>query len=103
MSTREKPLMLKSADDDARRNALRAGKTLNCSEAAVSFRAKGLHRRHWNQEIRCELIGLFFLPVAAVLFFDEKSALAMQQNMSGFMEKGEPEMVVGFVPQTELD
>src|ERR1700675_29425 len=58
----------------------------------------------WNQPFPCERICLKFLFVlGSVLGFNDNSPFPMQQNMCCFVEEGEPQMIVGLVPETKLN
>src|SRR6266853_1501601 len=58
----------------------------------------------WNQPFLCKRIRLKFLFVlGSILGFNDNSPFPVKQNVRGFVEKGEPQMIVGLVAETQLN
>ena len=86
--------MLKSSDHEAGRDSNLFGKPTDGAETETASRAETLIVRLRNQEFAGKGVGLRFAWIAGgdfrVAVFHKHRALAVLQNMSGFMEKREP-------------
>ena len=96
--------MLQAADDNTWRDTNGFGKSGNSllREVGLADEIGKIPRR--NQVIAGENICfMLFAFIDATEPFEKQIFLAMQENMSGFVEEGKPEMVVALVAQAELD
>ena len=97
--------MLKHADDDAGRDSLPFGERPNRKLAARRRGDELFPLAPGNQGPRRPLVRLLLFKVgpAAVQLIDENTLLAVKQDVRGFVEEAEPEVVIRLVACTELD
>ena len=101
--------MLKPSHDNSRGNANLLCETPNIGFAQSAGFDESLVLVRRDEKILCKAIRLLFLftatdvPASFVFCLDEDILFPMKKNMARFMKEGEPEMVVAFAPQTQLD
>ena len=108
VGVREQPLVLETADDDARGDTEFGGESFDalCAETAELTESSQLV--FWNEEFGGEGVGLLLLAeglliVGAVLSFDKDVAFAVLEDVGAFVEEGEPEKIVFFATEAELE
>ena len=95
--------MLQPSHDDARRDA-----DLFCDleNRCLTHRRglqQALERRGRNQEVRREHIRLSDQAFFVGTVINKDLTLSVEKEMGSFMEEAEPEVIIGFVAQAELD
>ncbi len=94
MTHRQKSVVLKSANDNARSdpNGFRKGNHVGAGEDADILQSPVLRSR--DQGIGGKSVRLLLLVALAIGAFDEHLFRAVEQNVSGLVEETEPELVV---------
>src|SRR6266478_2985966 len=99
--------MLKASGDNSGCNAHPCGESANSCNAEIAVSAKDLVIIRWNEQFLCKGVCLRFawisISVALVEGFDENRTFAMFHYMPGFMEKREPQLVIGLSSQAQLN
>jgi hypothetical protein len=56
-----------------------------------------------DQKVSRECVRLLLLPTHRTVPFEEDGPFFVEQDVTCFMEEREPQLVVGLVPQAELE
>ena len=99
----EEAFVLQPSHDDARRDADLFCDPENCCLTHRRDLQQALERGWGNQEVRREHIRFCLQAVLSGVIINKDLALSMEKEMGSLMEEAEPEVIVGFVAQAELD
>ena len=103
LAEQDDAIVLQPSHDDARRDADLFCDSENCCLSHGRGLQQALERRWGDQEVRREHIRFCLQAVLSGVIINKDLALSMEKEMASLVEEAEPEVIVRFVAQAELD